>query len=144
MLLSTVSAAALMLAAPAPQDEAHLMHVVAPEDPAVEIAEVLVTGRRDPLNAAVVAQARAAAQETPGAVAVVSREQYADHLAMHLGDLHRRVLGRHDVHEMRPVLGCGSRQHQGGGGDGGEQHGASREVIRSRSDRASYWARAAS
>ena len=93
MLLSTVSAAALMLAAPAPQDGAHLMHVVAPEDPAVEIAEVLVTGRRDPLNPAVVAQARAAAQETPGAVAVVSREQYEDHLAMHLGDALHAVPG---------------------------------------------------
>lgn len=84
MLLSSVSVAALMLAAPAPQDPVQL-HLTASDEP-VLISDVVVTGRRDPLNPAVTARARSEAQETPGAVAVISREQYADHLAMHLGD----------------------------------------------------------
>src|SRR5690606_35014841 len=93
MLLSTASAAALMLAAHAPQDAVHYAHVTAPDEPAVEVAEVLVTGRRDPMDPAVAARARTQAQETPGAVAVVSREQYADHMAMHLGEALHSVPG---------------------------------------------------
>jgi iron complex outermembrane receptor protein len=93
MLLTTVSAAAMILAAGAPQDPqvAH-PQFAALEEPFVR-SEVIVTGRRDPLNPAVAAQARAAAQETPGAVAVVRREQYADHMAMHLGDALHAVPG---------------------------------------------------
>ena len=92
MLLSTVSAAALMLTAAAPQEPSHLVHLAAADEP-VAIADVVVTGRRDPTDPAVAARARAAAQETPGAVAVVSREQYADHLALHLGDALHAVPG---------------------------------------------------
>lgn len=92
MFLSTVSAAALLLVAGAPQDVTHVVHLAAPDEPVV-LAEVVVTGRRDPTDPAVAARARAEAQETPGAVAVVSREQYADHLAMHLGDALHAVPG---------------------------------------------------
>jgi iron complex outermembrane recepter protein len=92
MLLSTASAAALMFAAGAPQDAPHLTRLAAADEPAV-VADVVVTGRRDPMNPALVARARAELQETPGAVAVVGREQYADHLAMHLGDALHAVPG---------------------------------------------------
>lgn len=93
MLFSTVSAAAMVLAAGAPQDaQVPSLQLAALEDPVV-LSEVVVTGRRDPMDPAVAARARAAAQETPGAVAVVAREQYVDHLAMHLGDALHAVPG---------------------------------------------------
>ena len=71
MFLSTVSAAALMLSAGAPQDATPFTQLAALDEPVV-LTEVVVTGRRDPGNPAVAARARAEAQETPGAVAVVS------------------------------------------------------------------------
>ena len=93
MLLSTVSAAALWLAAGAPQDgSTAISHIAAPGDPTV-LSEVVIVGQRDRSNPAVVLRARAQANETPGAVAVVSREQYADHFAMHLGDALHAVPG---------------------------------------------------
>ena len=92
MLLLNASAAVLTLAAGAPQDPLHLVHVTAPEEPVV-IADVMVAGRRDPANPAVAARARTQVQETPGAVAVVSREHYENHLAMHLGDALHAVPG---------------------------------------------------
>lgn len=95
MFATSASAAALLLAlAPA----AH----AAPADPgpdpvavqeATDLGEVLVTAVGDPLNPRAAATARYAAQETPGAVAVVSREQYADHMASHLGDALHGVPG---------------------------------------------------
>lgn len=92
MFISPVSAIALMLAAGAPQDAAYLTHLTAADEPVV-LADVVIAGRRDPLAPAVAARARAEVQETPGAVAVVSREQYADHMAMHLGDALHTVPG---------------------------------------------------
>ena len=92
MLLSTISVAALTLAVGAPQDGVRLAHTTTADEPVV-LAEVVVQGRRDPMNPGAAARARAVAQETPGAVAVVSREQYADHLAMHLGDALHAVPG---------------------------------------------------
>lgn len=85
MLLSTASVAVLMFAAGPPQDMPRLVELTAPGEPVV-IADVMVAGRRDPTNPPVVARARTEAQETPGAVTVVAREAYVDHLAMHLGD----------------------------------------------------------
>ena len=95
MFATSTSAAVLLLALASPLD-------TAPADPTpdpvalgepVELAEVVVTATFDPLNPRAVAAARNAAQETPGAVAVVSREQYADHMASHLGDALHSVPG---------------------------------------------------
>lgn len=96
MFATSASAAALLLAL-APIPEAAFTSSPAPdpapaEDPA-ELSDVIVTAVADPLNPRVAAAARFAAQETPGAVAVVSREQYADHMASHLGDALHSVPG---------------------------------------------------
>lgn len=96
MFATSASAAVLLLAlSPAP----YTSFVADPppdpvviEDP-VRLADVVVIGLRDPVNPQVVARARYDAQETPGAVAVVSREQYADHMASHLGDALHSVPG---------------------------------------------------
>lgn len=95
MILSTVSVAALLLSAAGGQDPPtsspgfQLANIDAP----TTLEEIVVTGRRDPVNPGVVARTRSDAQETPGAVAVVSREQYADHMASHLGDALHSVPG---------------------------------------------------
>ena len=62
------------------------------EDP-VDLPEVVVTGAVDPANPTVVRRARATLQETPGAVAVVAREAWHNHLATHLGDALHSVPG---------------------------------------------------
>ena len=94
MFATSASAAALLLAfAPyAPTVADPTPDPVLLEEP-VELEEVVVIGALDPLNPRVAAAARFAAQETPGAVAVVSREQYADHMASHLGDALHSVPG---------------------------------------------------
>ncbi len=92
MLLSTVSIAALMLATGAPQEASPLAQIAALDEPVV-LADVVLLGRRDPMDPGVAARARTEAQETPGAVAVVAREQYVDHLVMHLGDALHSVPG---------------------------------------------------
>lgn len=96
MFATSVSAAALLLALT--PNHAAPSHAGPGPDPVgleapVELEAVLVTRAADPINPRVVAAARFAAQETPGAVAVVSREQYADHMASHLGDALRSVPG---------------------------------------------------
>ncbi len=63
-----------------------------PQDPAV-VEEVIVTGRRDPEDSKVVADARARLSETPGAVAVVSAEAYETRFAPTLADSLRDVAG---------------------------------------------------
>lgn len=83
MLLSTASALALVAAAPDPT-----VH----EDPTM-LAEVVITGRLDPSDPLVARRARTELQETPGAVAVVPREDYQDHLATHLGEALHSVPG---------------------------------------------------
>lgn len=89
-VIASASAAALLLAfAPTVADPTPDPVVIG--EP-VELEEEVVIGVVDPLNPRAAAAARFAAQETPGAVAVVSREQYADHMASHLGDaLHSLV-----------------------------------------------------
>ncbi|WP_374515861.1 TonB-dependent receptor plug domain-containing protein, partial [Brevundimonas sp.] len=76
MLLSTVSALALMAAPGAPDPL---------EEPTV-LTEVVVTASLDPTDPGVARRARTELQETPGAVAVIAREAYQDHLATHLGE----------------------------------------------------------
>jgi len=89
MFATSASAAVLLLALAAnphgPSSADSAPDPVVIEEP-VELEEVVVIAAGDPLNPRVAAAARFAAQETPGAVAVVSREQYADHMAGHLGD----------------------------------------------------------
>lgn len=93
MFATSASAAALLMALAAPQDPAAGATDPAALQDAVQIADVTVTAAGDPRNPRIVAAARFAAQETPGAVAVVSREQYADHMASHLGDALHSVPG---------------------------------------------------
>ncbi len=83
MLLTTASVVALLGAVPAP----------APEEEPTVVAEVVITATSDPANPAVIRNARAEAQETPGAVAVVGREAYEDHMAVHLGEALHAVPG---------------------------------------------------
>lgn len=96
MFATSASAAALLMAF---TQSAYPVSVIeAGPDPAgaevpFDLGEVVVTGVADPRNPRVVSAARLAAQETPGAVAVVSREQYADHMASHLGDALHGVPG---------------------------------------------------
>ena len=95
MFATSASVAALLLAlAPAvhaPPTDPDPDPVVV-EEP-VDLGEVVVTAVADPLNPRAAVSARYAAQETPGSVAVVSREQYADHMASHLGDALHGVPG---------------------------------------------------
>ncbi len=95
MFATSVSVAALLLAAAPPPSTPSADPSPDPVvvEEAVDMGEVVVTGVADPLNPRAVAAARYAAQETPGAVAVVSREQYADHMASHLGDALHGVPG---------------------------------------------------
>ena len=76
MLLSTVSALAL-LAAPA---------VGGPVEEPTVLSEAWVPPGADAGHPRGARRARAELQETPGAVAVVAREAYQDHLATHLGE----------------------------------------------------------
>ena len=95
MFATSTSAATLLMALSLPSHPASAGPVVDPVslgDP-VELTEVVVTALADPLNPRTVASARYAAQETPGAVAVVSREQYVDRMASHLGDALHSVPG---------------------------------------------------
>lgn len=90
MLSATVASSALMLAALGPQDPsaaAPTFDLAGLGDP-VTLETIVVTGLRDPALPLLMQ-----IQETPGAVAVVAREQYADHLATHLGDALHSVPG---------------------------------------------------
>jgi iron complex outermembrane receptor protein len=62
------------------------------EDPTT-LDTVIVTARRNPEDPAVVAQARDRLSRTPGAVAVVSAESYADRYAPNLADVLRDAPG---------------------------------------------------
>jgi iron complex outermembrane receptor protein len=76
------------LAAPAFASEP----VAGAQDPTT-LDTVIVTGRRNPEDPAVVAEARARLSRTPGAVAVVSAESYADRYAPNLADMLRDAPG---------------------------------------------------
>jgi iron complex outermembrane receptor protein len=77
------AASAILLLAPA----------LAWAQPAVAVDSVIVTAKIDPDEPPVVARVRARLSETPGAVAVVSAESYADRFAPVLSDLLRDVPG---------------------------------------------------
>jgi len=62
-------------------------------DPAIELESVIVTGARNPEDPPVVAETRARLSRTPGAVAVVSAESYANRYAPNLADVLRDVPG---------------------------------------------------
>ncbi|GAA0647383.1 TonB-dependent receptor family protein [Brevundimonas lenta] len=87
-LWTTAAPCALLLAAVA----APAFAEPAAEDPAV-LDTVIVTGRRDPEDPAVVAGARARLSRTPGAVSVISAESYADRYAADLSGVLRDAPG---------------------------------------------------
>ena len=89
-LRTTAAPCALLLAALATPVSAHAFEP--DQDPAV-LDTVIVTARRNPEDPAVVAQARDRLSRTPGAVAVVSAESYADRYAPNLADLLRDAPG---------------------------------------------------
>lgn len=93
MLLASVSASALLLSIGGLQDPSDQIRLATTSDDPAILADVVVTAASDPSNPGPARHARADLQETPGAVAVVSREQYADHLATHLGDALHSVPG---------------------------------------------------
>ncbi|CAN5202967.1 TonB-dependent receptor [soil metagenome] len=61
--------------------------------PATQLDEIIVTAARNPEDPPVVAETRARLSRTPGAVAVVSAESYADRYAPNLADVLRDVPG---------------------------------------------------
>lgn len=62
-------------------------------EPVIEVDSVIVTGRRNSEDPAVVAEARERLSRTPGAVAVVAAESYEDRYALALSDTLRSVPG---------------------------------------------------
>ncbi len=64
-----------------------------PDDPVTEVESVIVTGRRNAEDPAVVADARQLLSRTPGAVAVVSSESYQTRFAQTFADSLRNVPG---------------------------------------------------
>lgn len=89
-LKTTAAPCALLLAAIA--SPAFAESIPADGDPVV-LDSVIVTGRRNAEDPAVVADARARLSRTPGAVAVVSAESYANRFAANLADIVRDVPG---------------------------------------------------
>ncbi|WP_296168442.1 TonB-dependent receptor [uncultured Brevundimonas sp.] len=94
-LKTTAAPCALLLAAFAATPSIARAEPVAPptEDPVTTLDSVIVTGRRNPEDPAVVAEARALLSRTPGAVAVVSSETYQDRYALTFADTLRSVPG---------------------------------------------------
>lgn len=90
-------------------------------DEATLLDSVIVTGRRDPEDPAVVADARSRLSRTPGAVAVVSSESYANRFAQGFSDTLRNVPGvlaqkRYGEESRLSIRGSGIAQgfHQRG------------------------------
>ena len=90
MLLKTTAAplALLLAAASAPA-----FAQTAPQGPATDLGEVIVTGARNPEDPPAVAEARRRLSRTPGAVAVVSAESLETRYAPNLADVLRDVPG---------------------------------------------------
>lgn len=88
-LLLTAAPCALLLAAYAPSAVAQTPDTT----DATTVDTVIVTGRRNPEDPPVVAEARTRLSRTPGAVAVVSSESYAGRRATNLADILRDVPG---------------------------------------------------
>lgn len=110
LLLAAFCAATPAFADPGPHD-----------DPVDVVEGVIVTGRRDPEDPAVVAQARALLARTPGAVAVVSAESYDTRFAQGFSDTLRNVPGvlaqrRYGEESRLSIRGSGIAQgfHQRG------------------------------
>ncbi|KQW83189.1 TonB-dependent receptor family protein [Brevundimonas sp. Root1279] len=120
MSLRTLAApCALLLAASAAPAFAH--EPAAPSDDPAVLDSVIVTGRRDPEDPQVVADARALMARTPGAVAVVSAESYETRFAQGFSDSLRNVPGvmaqkRYGEESRLSIRGSGIAQgfHQRG------------------------------
>lgn len=83
---------ALLLAAVAAAASPSLAHAASPAD-AVSVETVIVTAAPDPEDPPVVARARQRLAETPGSVAVVAAETYAERFAPTLADMLRDAPG---------------------------------------------------
>lgn len=122
-LMTQAAPRALLLAAAAAPSLAFASEpspAASPDDPAV-LESVIVTGRRDPEDPAVVADARARLSRTPGAVAVVSAESYETRFAQGFSDTLRNVPGvlaqkRYGEESRLSIRGSGIAQgfHQRG------------------------------
>ena len=91
------------------------------DGPATVVDSIIVTGRRNAEDPAVVAEARDRLSRTPGAVAVVSAESYADRFAQGFADTLRNVPGvlaqkRYGEESRLSIRGSGVAQgfHQRG------------------------------
>ncbi|MFK4059246.1 TonB-dependent receptor family protein [Brevundimonas sp. NPDC046655] len=96
-------------------------HASEAEGPTTVVDSIIVTGRRNAEDPAVVAEARDRLSRTPGAVAVVSAESYADRFAQGFSDTLRNVPGllaqkRYGEESRLSIRGSGIAQgfHQRG------------------------------
>jgi iron complex outermembrane receptor protein len=96
-------------------------HASVAEGPTTVVDSIIVTGRRNAEDPAVVAEARDRLSRTPGAVAVVSAESYADRFAQGFSDTLRNVPGvlaqkRYGEESRLSIRGSGIAQgfHQRG------------------------------
>lgn len=96
-------------------------HASEADGPATVVDSIIVTGRRNAEDPAVVAEARDRLSRTPGAVAVVSAESYADRFAQGFADTLRNVPGvlaqkRYGEESRLSIRGSGIAQgfHQRG------------------------------
>jgi len=122
-LKTTAAPRALLLAALVASPSLALAEPITPptEDPVTTLDSVIVTGRRNPEDPAVVAEARAVLSRTPGAVAVVSSESYENRFAQGFSDTLRNVPGvlaqkRYGEESRLSIRGSGIAQgfHQRG------------------------------
>ncbi|WP_436355735.1 TonB-dependent receptor family protein [Brevundimonas sp. CEF1] len=98
-----------------------LAHASEADGPATVVDSIIVTGRRNAEDPAVVAEARDRLSRTPGAVAVISAESYADRFAQGFSDTLRNVPGvlaqkRYGEESRLSIRGSGIAQgfHQRG------------------------------
>jgi iron complex outermembrane receptor protein len=120
---TTAAPCALLIGACLAPALAHASEAEGPnaEGPATVVDSIIVTGRRNAEDPAVVAEARDRLSRTPGAVAVVSAESYADRFAQGFSDTLRNVPGvlaqkRYGEESRLSIRGSGIAQgfHQRG------------------------------
>lgn len=120
---TTAAPCALLIGACLAPAFAHASEADGPnaEGPATVVDSIIVTGRRNAEDPAVVAEARDRLSRTPGAVAVVSAESYADRFAQGFSDTLRNVPGvlaqkRYGEESRLSIRGSGIAQgfHQRG------------------------------
>ncbi|WP_433951369.1 TonB-dependent receptor family protein [Brevundimonas bullata] len=120
---TTAAPCALLIGACLAPALAHASEADGPnaEGPATVVDSIIVTGRRNAEDPAVVAEARDRLSRTPGAVAVVSAESYADRFAQGFSDTLRNVPGvlaqkRYGEESRLSIRGSGIAQgfHQRG------------------------------